>query len=44
MLDLRELLALLESAEDDLLESQTPVPDGLDKAIATLHTEIHKEG
>ena len=43
-MDLRELLDLLESAEDDLLEAGTPVPTGLDQAIDLLHKDIHKDG
>lgn len=40
-MDLRELLELLEGAEDDLLEAAIVVPSGLDKAIDMLHKEIH---
>ena len=44
MIDLREMLELLESAEDDILGQQNVVPMGLDKAIDILHKEIHKNG
>lgn len=40
-MDLRELLELLEDAEDELLMAQRTVPVGLDKAISLLHKEIH---
>lgn len=39
MIDLRELLELLEKAEEEISDS-APIPFGLDKAINMLHKEI----
>lgn len=44
MIDLRELLDLLESAEDDIHANHQIIPMGLDQAIDMLHKEIHKKG
>jgi hypothetical protein len=44
MFDLRVLLDLLESAEEDLNANYSNLPDGLNKAITMLHEEIHRNG